>query len=53
MKSNAAPEWQARRLGWRCRELVVACPLEGLVRHNHHIGSTSAAKIAASPVGTN
>jgi hypothetical protein len=30
--SNAAPEWQAGRLGWRSRDLVVACPLEGLVR---------------------
>ena len=29
---NAAPEWQAGSLGWRSRELVVACPLEGLVR---------------------
>ena len=29
---NAAPEWQARSLGWRSRELEVACPLEGLVR---------------------
>ena len=28
---NAAPEWQARCLGWLSRELVVACPLEGLV----------------------
>ena len=30
--SNAAPEWQPRSMWWRCRELVVACPLEGLVR---------------------
>jgi hypothetical protein len=30
--SNAAPEWQARSLRGRSRELVVACPLEGLVR---------------------
>jgi hypothetical protein len=30
--SNAAPEWQAGSIGWRSRELVVACPLEGLVR---------------------
>jgi hypothetical protein len=29
---NAAPEWQARSLGWRSKELMVACPLEGLVR---------------------
>jgi len=29
--TNADPEWQARSLGWRSRELVVACPLEGLV----------------------
>ncbi len=29
---NAAPEWQARSLVGRSRELVVACPLEGLVR---------------------
>ena len=31
MPSNAAPEWQAGSMGWRRRELVVACPLEGLV----------------------
>ncbi len=30
-KANAAPEWQAKSLGWRSSELVVACPLEGLV----------------------
>jgi hypothetical protein len=30
--SNAAPEWQAGNLGWRCSELMAACPLEGLVR---------------------
>jgi hypothetical protein len=30
--SNAALEWQARGLGRRSRGLVVACPLEGLVR---------------------
>ena len=30
--SNAAPEWQAMCVGRRNRELVVACPLEGLVR---------------------
>jgi hypothetical protein len=29
--SNAAPEWQAMSLGWRSRDHVVACPLEGLV----------------------
>jgi hypothetical protein len=29
---NAGLEWQARSLGWRSGELVVACPLEGLVR---------------------
>ncbi len=29
---NAAPEWQARNLGWRSRLLLVACPLKGLVR---------------------
>jgi hypothetical protein len=28
---NAAPEWQAKSVGWRSRKLVVACPLEGLV----------------------
>jgi hypothetical protein len=28
---NAAPEWQAGSLGSRSRELLVACPLEGLV----------------------
>jgi hypothetical protein len=32
VKSNAAPEWQAKYLRWRSRELEVACPLEGLVR---------------------
>lgn len=31
MESNAAPEWQARSLGWRSREVMAACPLEGLV----------------------
>jgi hypothetical protein len=31
-QSNAAPEWQAMSLGRRSRELVAACPLEGLVR---------------------
>ena len=30
--ANAAPEWQARGLGWRSRALVEACPLKGLVR---------------------
>jgi hypothetical protein len=29
--SNAALEWQARRLGWRSRKQMAACPLEGLV----------------------
>jgi hypothetical protein len=29
--SNAAPEWQARSLGWRRGEMSGACPLEGLV----------------------
>ena len=29
---NAAPEWQAQSLWWRSREIMVACPLEGLVR---------------------
>jgi hypothetical protein len=28
---NAAPDWQAGRLRRHSRELVVACPLEGLV----------------------
>jgi hypothetical protein len=28
---NAAPEWQAGSLEWRSRELMAACPLEGLV----------------------
>lgn len=31
-QSNAALQWQAGGLGWRIRELGVACPLEGLVR---------------------
>jgi hypothetical protein len=30
--SNAAPEWQAVRLGWRSSDLTGACPLEGFVR---------------------
>jgi hypothetical protein len=30
--SNAAPEWQAKGLGRRRREVMGACPLEGLVR---------------------
>lgn len=30
-KANAALEWQAGSLGWRGREQMVACPLEGLV----------------------
>jgi hypothetical protein len=29
---NAALEWQARSSGWLSRELVVACPFEGLAR---------------------
>jgi hypothetical protein len=29
---NAAPEWQAWSLRPRSKELVVACPLKGLVR---------------------
>jgi hypothetical protein len=29
---NAAPEWQAMNLRWPGGELVVACPLKGLVR---------------------
>jgi hypothetical protein len=32
--SNAALEWQARCMGWHSRGLVVACPLEGLVRQS-------------------
>jgi hypothetical protein len=32
LSPNAAPEWQARILRWRSREIMVACPLEGLVR---------------------
>jgi hypothetical protein len=30
-QTNAAPEWQARSPRWRSREMMVACPLEGLV----------------------
>jgi len=30
--ANAAPEWQAGSLGRRSKELMVVCPLEGLVR---------------------
>jgi hypothetical protein len=37
---NAAPEWQAKSLALRSKELLVACPLEGLVRlslnHQQH-----------------
>jgi hypothetical protein len=33
--SNAALEWQAGRLGWRSWDLMVACPLEGLVRRRN------------------
>jgi hypothetical protein len=36
--ANAALEWQAGSLRWRSGELLVACPLEGLVRplyYNH------------------
>lgn len=29
---NDAPEWQAKSLGWRSRELVEVCLLEGCVR---------------------
>jgi hypothetical protein len=29
--ANAALEWQAGNLEWRSRELMEACPLEGLV----------------------
>jgi hypothetical protein len=29
---NAALEWQASRLRWRSRELMVVCPLKGIVR---------------------
>jgi len=32
IEANAAPEGQAGNLRWRSRELVGACPLEGLVR---------------------
>jgi hypothetical protein len=38
---NAAPEWQAGKLGWYSRELVVACPLEGLVRRLEDVEETS------------
>ena len=34
--ANAAPEWQAGRLGRRSSGLMVACPLEGLVRRYSH-----------------
>jgi hypothetical protein len=32
VQPNAASEWQARSLGWRSRDLEVACPLERCVR---------------------
>ena len=32
---NAAPEWQAGSMRGRSRELVVTCPLEGLVRQRY------------------
>ena len=31
---NAALEWQAESMRWHSKELVVACPLEGLVRRS-------------------
>jgi hypothetical protein len=31
---NAAPERQARSIGRLCSEFLVACPLEGPVRHH-------------------
>lgn len=38
---DAAPKLQAGSLGWRSRELVVACPLKGLVRlPEHHLQSS-------------
>jgi hypothetical protein len=33
-KAYAALEWQARSMGWQSRGLVVACPLEELVRQS-------------------
>jgi len=41
-RANAAPEWQAMRLGWLSRELMGACPLEGCVRSVASLQITSA-----------
>jgi len=40
--SNAAPEWQARSLRRRGRDLEVAYPLEGLVRSVESLQARSA-----------
>lgn len=40
--SNAAPEWQAGISGWRRREMMVASPLEGLVRSVETLQATPA-----------
>ena len=34
---NAAPEWQAGSFGWRCKVLVMACPLEGPDRRSDYL----------------
>ena len=39
--SNAAPEWQAWSFRGRSKVLVVACPLEGLVRMDRSLESLS------------
>jgi len=36
-KPNAAPEWQAKSIWGRSRDVMVACPLEGLVGREHPI----------------
>ena len=46
--ANAAPEWQAGSLRWRSRELVAACPLEGLVRRLNKEYEQPSASIASS-----
>ena len=35
--ANAAPEWQVGSLGWWSRDLVGACPLEGIVMPSYQI----------------
>ena len=45
---NAAPEWQAKCIGSRSRELMGACPLKGFVRSGVSKTSIGAAHIGAA-----